>query len=100
MRALASDYVSRVNRGEFRTGEFASFFSRTTSGHRATMVGQARAAGRQGDALLVDLDVQVERTLGSGALDRRTGTVRLTLRGRAGAAMVESATLGELKRAR
>ncbi len=100
MRSLASGYVSRVNRGEFRTGEFASFFSRTTSGHRVAMVGQPRAAGRQGDALLVDVDVQVERTMGSGALDRRTGTVRLLLRGRAGSAVVESATPGALTRAR
>jgi hypothetical protein len=100
MRSLASDYVGRLNRGEFRTGEFASFFSRTTSAHRATMVGQPRVASRQGDALLVDVDMQVERTLGSGAIDRRTGTVRLTLRGRAGAAAIESATPGALTRAR
>lgn len=100
MRSLAAEYVGRLNGGEFRTGELASFFSRTSSGHKATMVGQPRAAGRQGDALLVDVDLQVERTLGSGALDRRTGTVRLTLRGRSGAAVIESAIPGALTRAR
>lgn len=93
-RRLAQEYALRLDRGEFRTGTLASFFSGTTSSHRASLIGDPRIAGRDGDALLVDVDLQVERTLGSGAVQRRVSTVRLVLRSRAGVAVIESATAG------
>jgi len=100
MRRLSRDYVLRLERGEFRTGTLASFFSGATSSHRAAMVGQARVVRREGDALLVDVDLELERTMGSGAVQRRATSVRLVLRGRPSAAVIESATPGPLTNAR
>lgn len=99
-RRLSQEYALRLDRGEFRTGTLASFFSGTTSSHRASLTGDPRIAGRDGDALLVDVDLQVERTLGSGAVQRRVSTVRLVLRSRAGVAIIESATAGPVKSGR
>ena len=100
MRRLAREYVLRLERGEFRTGTLAGFFSGSTSSHRAAMVGAARIARRDGDELLVDVDLELERTMGSGAVQRRATSVRLVLRGRPGVAVIESATPGLLINAR
>ena len=100
MRRLAREYVLRLERGEFRTGTLAGFFSGSTSSHRAAMVGAARIARRDGDELLVDVDLELERTMGSGAVQRRATSVRLVLRGRPGVVVIESATPGLLINAR
>jgi hypothetical protein len=100
VRALAFTYAAQLQRGSYRTGEFESFFTRTTTAHKATVAGAPRPVGRTGDAVTVDVDVLVERTLGSGAVDRRTSTVRLVLRGRPGTAVIESAVPGPLQRTR
>jgi len=100
MRRLAPDYVQRLVKGEFRTGSLASFFSGATSSHGARMLGQPRSAGRDGDALLVDVDLEIERTMGSGAQQKRETTVRLVLRARSGGVAIESATPGAVRNAR
>jgi hypothetical protein len=99
-RALAFTYAAQLQRGSYRTGEFAGFFSRTTTAHKASVVGAPRPVGRSGDAFTIDVDVLVERTLGSGAVDKRTSTVRLVLRGQPGTAVIESAVPGPLQRSR
>ena len=100
MRRLAREYVLRLERGEFRTGTLSGFFSGATSSHTATIVGEPRVAGRDGESLLADVDLQLERTMGSGAVQRRNTVVRLVLRNRAGTPVIESATPGALTNAR
>ncbi len=99
-RALAFQYSARLLTGEFRDGELASFFSRTTSAHKASVSGGPRVVSRQGNSMVVDVDVALERTLGSGAVNRRTSTVRLVLTGSPGTAVIERATPGPLQNPR
>lgn len=99
MSSLAFEYTARLTRGDFRTGELSSFFSRTTSEHKAAMIGGARRVSAQGDAMQVDVTVELERTMGSGAIQRRYSTVRLLLRGGPGAAVIETATASALRNA-
>jgi hypothetical protein len=99
-RALAFQYTARLKAGEFRAGELASFFSRTTTAHNASVAGGPRVVSKQGETMVIDVDVALERTLGSGAIYRRASTVRLVLRGRPGTAVIESATAGPLQNPR
>jgi hypothetical protein len=50
--------------------------------------------------MVIDVDVALERTMGSGAVNRRATTVRLVLRGRPGTAVIESASPGPLQNPR
>jgi serine/threonine protein kinase len=99
-RALAFQYTARLLKGEFRDGELASFFSRTTTAHKAAVGGGPRVVSRQGNTMVVDVDVALERTMGSGAVNRRATTVRLVLSGRPGATVIERATPGPLQNPR
>jgi hypothetical protein len=99
-RALAFQYTARLLKGEFRDGELASFFSRTTTAHKAAVAGGPRVVSRQGSTMVVDVDVALERTMGSGAVNRRATTVRLVLSGRPGSTVIERATPGPLQNPR
>ncbi len=99
MRSLAYEYTARLLSGDARSGTISEFFTNRTSEHKASVVGSARRVSAQANELVAEFTVELDRTMGSGAIQRRYSTVRLVLRGRPGAAVIATATPGPLRNA-
>lgn len=97
VQRLAASYATRLNAGEFRTGDLGGFFSSRTSEHRAQLSGAPTRVAENGDTVEVDVIVQLDRTMGSGLGQQRFTTVRLVLRGTGSSASIVRASPGSLR---